>query len=188
MKGKLPFMPYFGGDLQASTAEWDGLARSLYQSVLWHQWALGSLPVEPEKVRKLVDWDAKVFRAHWPTVATKFELRDGRLVNARLEEHRKTALEIGEKRAEAGRRSAEARASRAAAAAQQTDDKRSTSVATGLQHPIQSNPIHTTESLRSSSVGNLLPSESERGSDGLKNPVSELGRLGASVLKAVPHA
>jgi uncharacterized protein YdaU (DUF1376 family) len=101
---KQPFLPLFFGDFLASTAEWTGEERSLYLTLLGHQWSLGSLPLEPEKVRRVVQWDRKLFAACWKTVGGKFTEKDGRLFNSRLEEHRDRSVEIANIRSEVGRR------------------------------------------------------------------------------------
>jgi uncharacterized protein YdaU (DUF1376 family) len=107
---KQPFLPLFFGDFSASTAEWRGEEASLYLTLLGHQWAIGSLPADPEKLCRLVRWDRKLFNQCWPVVSTKFQpLGDGRLGNSRLEDHRERAKELAKKNADAGRKGAESR-------------------------------------------------------------------------------
>lgn len=104
------FMPLFFGDFLASTAEWDGEERSLYLLCLAHQWELGSLPAEPRKLRKLVDYEPDSFERWWPTVSAKFiDTGSGRIGNARLEEHRAKSIEISQSKASAGKAGAAAR-------------------------------------------------------------------------------
>lgn len=117
-----PFLPLFFGDFLAATAEWSGEEQSLYLLLMGHQWALGSIPMEDEKVRRLSRWERGPFARAWATVKTKFNARDGRLFNERLEEHREHAQEISKKRAEAGNKSAARRA-----------NKTATSVATSVE-------------------------------------------------------
>ena len=106
---KQPFLPLFFGDFLASTAEWTGEERSLYLTLLGHQWSLGSLPVEPDKVRRIVQWDRKLFASCWPTVSEKFAEQDGRLINARLEQHREKSNDLAEKNRASGRKGAAVR-------------------------------------------------------------------------------
>jgi uncharacterized protein YdaU (DUF1376 family) len=107
---KQPFLPLFFGDFSASTAEWRGEEASLYLTLLGHQWAIGSLPADPEKLCRLVRWDRKLFNQCWPTVSAKFQpVGDGRLGNSRLEDHRERAKELAKKNADAGRKGAESR-------------------------------------------------------------------------------
>lgn len=101
-----PFLPLFFGDFLASTAEWSGEERALYLLALAYQWSMGSLPVEPKRLAKLVDWERRSFDAAWEQVCKKFVERDGRLYNLRLEQHRNKAKEVSKKRAEAGAKGA----------------------------------------------------------------------------------
>jgi uncharacterized protein YdaU (DUF1376 family) len=99
---KEPFLPLFFGDFLASTAEWEGEEQALYLLLLGYQWSLGTLPAEPRRLCKLAGWDWALFERCWPTVSTKFPVKDGRLANDRLEKHRARSREISEKRANAG--------------------------------------------------------------------------------------
>lgn len=192
---KLPYLPLFFGDFLASTAEWEGEERALYLLLLGHQWSIGSLPADAEKLRRISGWSAKTFRDAWPTVSSKFELRDGRLYNARLENHRSAALEISEKRSKAGRRGAERRwgdeANEDGEASGQANGKGMAS-ATDLQcHPIQSNPTEEVGgSLLPSSEGDLspvLPSTGPGTAQRATENRRRLATLTASTLKPVPQ-
>lgn len=99
---KEPFLPLFVGDFLASTAEWEGEERALYLLLLGYQWSLGTLPAEPRRLCKLAAWDWELFERCWSTVSVKFQAKDGRLTNDRLEKHRARGREISEKRANAG--------------------------------------------------------------------------------------
>jgi uncharacterized protein YdaU (DUF1376 family) len=146
---KQPFLPLFFGDFLASTAEWSGEERSLYLTLLGHQWSLGSLPIDADKVRRVVQWDRKIFASCWPTVATKFEERGGRLYNNRLELHRDRADAIAEKRADAGSKGAAKRwqpDSKCHSDANSKDMASDMAVAKNLScHPIHTIPIQDTE-------------------------------------------
>ncbi len=99
-------MPLYFGDLLAATSDWEGEEVSLYLTLLGHQWALGSLPADVTKLCKLVRWSGKTFARFWPTVSAKFEERDGRLYNRRLEQHRERALERSATNSANGKRGA----------------------------------------------------------------------------------
>jgi uncharacterized protein YdaU (DUF1376 family) len=73
-----PYLPLYFGDFLASTAEWSGEEQALYLLLLGHQWSLGSLPNDPEKVRRMARWEKRAFSAAWETVRAKFTERDGR--------------------------------------------------------------------------------------------------------------
>lgn len=106
---KQPFMPLFFGDLLAATAEWEGEARSLYLTLLGHQWSAGSIPTNPDDICRLVGWTPKTFKRYWPRVASKYVEQDGRLYNIRLEEHRQKASSITEKNSGSGKKGARAK-------------------------------------------------------------------------------
>lgn len=97
-----PFLPLFFGDFLASTAEWSGEERALYLLALSYQWSMGSLPQDPKRLAKLVDYERRAFDGSWETVSKKFVERDGRLYNLRLEQHRERSIEVSKKRAVAG--------------------------------------------------------------------------------------
>lgn len=109
--GRESCMPLWYGDFLASTNEWPGEACSLYLTALAQQWVSPSrsLPADLESLRSVVKWNEATFQRYWPVVASKFEMRDGRLVNMRLEEHRESSVERTHKLSESGRRGAEAR-------------------------------------------------------------------------------
>lgn len=109
VKKQQPFLPLFFGDFLASTSEWSGEEQALYVLLLGHSWALGSLPPDPAKVCRVARWNRKLFDKCWDQVKTKFEERDGRLYNDRLEQHRAKSLALAEKNSEAGKRGAEKR-------------------------------------------------------------------------------
>jgi uncharacterized protein YdaU (DUF1376 family) len=103
------FLPLFFGDFLASTAEWTGLEASLYLTLLGHQWAIGSLPKDVSRLYAVVKWPPRTFYVAWKQVSSKFEERDGRLYNLRLEEHRGKAQFLSEKNRLAGLKGAETR-------------------------------------------------------------------------------
>jgi uncharacterized protein YdaU (DUF1376 family) len=96
------FMPLFFGDFLASTAEWSGEEQALYLLLLGHQWSLGSLPADLDRLARLSKWDRALFDRCWATVASKFDVADGRLYNATLERHREKSRAISAKRSKAG--------------------------------------------------------------------------------------
>jgi len=46
--------------------------------------AAGSVPADPERLRRLLGYDKGTFGSAWPQVSTKFVTSDGRLFNERL--------------------------------------------------------------------------------------------------------
>lgn len=140
---KQPFLPLFFGDFLASTAEWTGEERSLYLTLLGYQWSLGSLPAEPEKLRRVVQWEAKLFRQCWPTVAGKFTEVDGRLLNHRLELHREKSEEIAKLRSEIGRRGGQASVASKRQAKASAEVKQPSTNGNGFAEPNSNHPSHT---------------------------------------------
>lgn len=106
---KEPFLPLFFGDFLGATGEWDGEERALYLLLLGHQWTIGSLPADLNKLRKLADYQQTNFDRWWPRVSEKFEAQGDRLVNRRLELHRNKTREVAGKNAESGKKGARAR-------------------------------------------------------------------------------
>jgi uncharacterized protein YdaU (DUF1376 family)/ribosome modulation factor len=116
------YLPLYVGDFLASTAEWTGEEQALYALCLAYQWSIGSLPADPEKVRRLVRWDRRTFARAWPQVRTKFPSSDGvRSQNCRLEVVRAHAMEVSRKRAEAGSKGGKAKKINATAVANATN-------------------------------------------------------------------
>lgn len=160
---KQPYMPLYFGDFLASTTEWDGEERALYLLLLAHQWAAGSLPADPARIAKVAGYDREPFMRCWQTISGKFvERDDGRLVNARLEQHRERTNEIANKRALAGAKGAAKTNSKHAANDEQSSGNNSANADKDPQqqrgngpanaaanaeslplHPIQSNPIQS---------------------------------------------
>lgn len=181
---KQPFMPLFVGDFFASTAEWEGEEESLYLSLLARQWALGSLPTDTEKLARLVRWSTKNFEKYWQVVKLKFEERDGRLYNERLESHRDRAAQISDLRAKSGSLGGATTAARL----KQNGSKQVASAAASAGanaeilpgHPIQSNPNHPIQDLQSS---NSSPASPPEGADVV---VTELKLTGESEVKKGP--
>lgn len=170
---KQPFLPLFFGDFLASTAEWSGEEASLYLTLLGHQWTLGTLPADPAKLARLVRWERKSFDKAWPQVSVKFEAKDGRLVNARLEQHRAKSDELAEKNRTSGRKGAEARW-------RKDGERHSPAMASAKEglchpsHPIPSHPEVLSPSPQESRSPPALAQARARASDG---PAAEACRF-----------
>jgi uncharacterized protein YdaU (DUF1376 family) len=124
MSEKQPFLPLFFGDFLASTGEWSGEEQALYLLLLGHQWSVGSLPKDAEKVRKLARFQKKSWLSTWETVSEKFPVdKDDRRRNTRLETHRERANEISKIRAAAAAKGVAARRNKAEANADDLNDQ-----------------------------------------------------------------
>lgn len=81
-----------------------------YIRLLCHAWREGHLPNDPDKMARLLAVDPLHFRADlWPALEGCFVLKDGRLVNPRLEKERREYQRISEAGRIGGRASAAAR-------------------------------------------------------------------------------
>jgi len=82
-------MPWFPSAFLGSTRGWPCCARLLYRELLEAQWTMGSLPDDEPELIRVANVGEDCFRRGWPYVKRKFRPgRDGRLRNARLEQHR----------------------------------------------------------------------------------------------------
>ena len=163
------FLPLFVGDFFAATLHFTGLEQSLYALCLMHQWAVGSIPSDPVKLASVLRWDSELFRETWPVVAKKFTLRDGQLVNLRLEEHREKSKTFGDKRAEVARAAAAARwANRDASSNASSNASSMPEAMLGAMHEAQQNDaIHPIPSHPKTSEP-PKPSDSPQGGSGGK--------------------
>jgi uncharacterized protein YdaU (DUF1376 family) len=92
-------LPWYPRDFRSSTLGWPLVARAVLRELLDAQWDTGGLPDDPVALRRIVDASPAEWRIAWPIVQPKFERgTDGKLRNRRLEEHRKQAVELSEKR------------------------------------------------------------------------------------------
>lgn len=103
------YLPLYVGDFLAATAEWTGEEQGLYLLLLGYQWSIGSLPTDPDKLCRMIRWDARLFAKCWPQVSEKFPKSGDRLQNPRLEQHREKVHEIANKRSQAGKAGAKER-------------------------------------------------------------------------------
>ena len=98
-------LPWYPRDFASSTQGWPLLARAVYRELLDASWDMGGLPSEPEILRRIVGATPTEWDTAWPLVATKFEMgSDGKLHNARLEEHRTKAFELWQRRSVGARK------------------------------------------------------------------------------------
>lgn len=127
------YMPLYVRDFLTSTIGWSAEERGHYLTLLMVAWDRGSLPAELDRLERL----SQGVTAVWPMLADKFPVgEDGQRRNARLEQHRDRCVELKEKRVEAGRRAAAAKAAAIAARAngQQTLSNRSANVQQSLSN------------------------------------------------------
>jgi uncharacterized protein YdaU (DUF1376 family) len=148
------YMPLYVRDFLTSTIGWSAEERGHYLTLLMVAWDRGSLPAELDSLERL----SQGVTAVWPMLADKFPVsEDGQRRNARLEQHRERCVELKEKRVEAGKRAAAAKAAAIAGRAnvQQSFSNRSANVEQSLsngsaivKHPTSTSTSTPTSSLR----------------------------------------
>jgi uncharacterized protein YdaU (DUF1376 family) len=101
-------LPWYPRDFASSTRGWSLTARGIYRELLDAQWDKGGsspgfLPDHPEQLRMIAGASRNEWKVGWPVVAPKFPKVDGGRQNARMEEHRRQALEAFAKKSRAGK-------------------------------------------------------------------------------------
>lgn len=111
-KQKVPAFQFYPGDFLASDAValMSNAEVGVYIKLLCRAWQGDGLPVQLERLARLVGEDAETFRAMWDgPLGEQFEECEGRLVNERMEAERAVADEYREECARNGAKGAEAR-------------------------------------------------------------------------------
>jgi uncharacterized protein YdaU (DUF1376 family) len=94
MSGKsLAMMPWFPRDFIAATRHLALAERGAYRELLDYQWEMGGLPKDPVRLARLLVVTPEEFAPIWAAISDKFEESPSGLVNKRLEEHRKKAID-----------------------------------------------------------------------------------------------
>ena len=115
------YMPLYVRDFLTSTFGWTAEERGHYLTLLMLAWDRGGLPAELEQLERL----SPGVTAAWPMLADKVPVsEDGQRHNARLEQHRAKCVALKEKRVNAAKRAAHAKAASAGANAGQTQSNR----------------------------------------------------------------
>jgi len=150
------WMPWDGEEFWNSphVAEMSNDEALLYQWALWQNWKGGSIPAQPETLRRMLPGRfAKCFDRAWKTVAKRFDIGlDGRLRNARVAKDLCAAADRVAKCAIAGRASAASRRSKLASVASEQP--------TPVEHPFNGRSTdvqHGADGMGSD--GSLVPSE-----------------------------
>lgn len=99
----LAILPLFVRDYITATRHLSLAERGAYTDLLFFQWELGALPLDTERLARLVGCSSEEFASVWPALRSKFDQAGGGLANPRLEQHRKRARELSDKRAAIGR-------------------------------------------------------------------------------------
>jgi uncharacterized protein YdaU (DUF1376 family) len=98
-----PWFPLYVKDWLVATRRLTAEQRGLYMDLLCFAWEDGGLPLDVEAMRRLTQSTTAVWKRAWPDLAGKFEVRDGRWVNRRMERVRDEMLRMVEKKSKAGK-------------------------------------------------------------------------------------
>lgn len=125
-----PWFPFYVDDWLASESvrAMSLAARGLYIECLRHAWTEGSIPADVTLLARVLGVSRREVATLWPQVAPKWQpAGEGRLTNARLEAERAKADAVSKRRAEAGKRGAQAKhgASNVVANADELPEQRS---------------------------------------------------------------
>lgn len=108
----LPRMPWFPRDYLVSTRHFSLAERGAYSDLLFISWDIGPLPADPVRLARLLGCNPQEFAAVWEVVREKFcDCMDGtgRLINARLEQHRRQVDKWRIQQAKTGKKGGQAR-------------------------------------------------------------------------------
>jgi hypothetical protein len=87
-------MPWYPRDFASATRGWPLVARGAYRELLDAQWDMGSLPDSEFEMRTIASATPVEWRVSWQYIERKFPVvAEGRRRNARLENHRRKALQ-----------------------------------------------------------------------------------------------
>lgn len=134
--------------------------RSIYRDLLDHCWEQGSLPTDERVLAGIAGATVKEFKQCWPAVSTKFEERDGRFYNSKVDEKRPELERWHEQKRNAGLKSGETRRKKNA-------DKKGTEVERTLNGRSNGNlvllePVEPSASVVSSSLRSELATAATR--------------------------
>jgi uncharacterized protein YdaU (DUF1376 family) len=99
----LPPMPWYPEEFLLLTAHWAHAERAALRALIDHQWIQGVLPLEHERLARLVGISTEEFEELWPIVGTRFVENYGGLVEPRLDERRIKALRLKKSHARGAR-------------------------------------------------------------------------------------
>ena len=97
------WMPLYVGDWDADTAHLDCEQDGAYGRLIRHYWKNGAPVDDDAMLARIVRMERARWRRVRPAIAPFFEIRDGRWFHKRVEAELQRALQIIERRREAGR-------------------------------------------------------------------------------------
>jgi uncharacterized protein YdaU (DUF1376 family) len=90
----MAMLPWFHRDFLAATQGWTLSECGAYFLLLGAQWEMGPLPDNQAELAAIARTSTRDFKAIWRKVSRKFTATPAGLVNGRLEDHRRKALEL----------------------------------------------------------------------------------------------
>jgi uncharacterized protein YdaU (DUF1376 family) len=109
--GKAPAFQFYANDFMDATSTWEANACGLYVRCLCKQWTHGSIPSDLRILARAIHSDREELESCWPVLSAKFvDQGDGTLKNRKLEEVRERQKEVSDKRSDAGKLGAIAKA------------------------------------------------------------------------------
>jgi hypothetical protein len=97
-KSRLFYFPVKVGDFLAETLGWPWDAVAGFHALRLAQWAMGALPADPNQLRKLVGASHAQWRIAWRYLEPKFPLVGKGRRNSDVEDERRRALDLIERR------------------------------------------------------------------------------------------
>jgi uncharacterized protein YdaU (DUF1376 family) len=104
------WMPFYVGDYLSATGRLTTEQHGAYLLILLDYWKNGPPPNDDAVLAQIARLTIGAWRKAKPALLGYFEVRDGLLIQKRVEKERERATDITEKRSKAGKASAEARA------------------------------------------------------------------------------
>jgi uncharacterized protein YdaU (DUF1376 family) len=109
--GKAPAFQFYANDFMDATSTWEANACGLYVRCLCKQWTHGSIPADLRILARAIHTDREELEQCWSVLGPKFvDQGDGTLKNRKLEEVRERQIAVSEKRSQAGKLGAIAKA------------------------------------------------------------------------------
>jgi uncharacterized protein YdaU (DUF1376 family) len=101
---KLRWYAWYPAAFRDETLGWTLRQRAVYRELLDRNWELGRLPPGPQQLRAEINATPQDWKAAWPLLEPLFPRgADGFRRHARLEEQRLHALDVSNRRSQAGR-------------------------------------------------------------------------------------
>lgn len=104
-----PAFQFYPADFLTSTAEFSLAACGILIKALAHQWKLGSLPADRQKLARILGATQEEMLGFWGEISHLFKEEAGRLKNGRLEEVRADQAEYREMQSQKGKKGSDAR-------------------------------------------------------------------------------